>query len=74
LGNGETYTNWDFYNLMHPWNESLPYVYDTYDFDYCSDEGYPFYSMTGEQPVAKRYRNNNEGSPGSSHTNKGSPM
>ena len=53
LGKGETYTNWDFYNLIHPWNESLPYVYDTYDFDYCSDEGYSFYSLNGAQPTAK---------------------
>jgi len=42
LGNGDTYTNADFYTFTHPWNEDLPYVYDTYSFDYCTDAGYIF--------------------------------
>lgn len=42
LNKGETYTNADFYTFLHPWNEELPYVYDTYDFDYCIEEGYDF--------------------------------
>ena len=39
LGRGETYTNNEFYEFMHPWNEELPYTYDTFDFDYCADQG-----------------------------------
>lgn len=42
LGQGESYTNTDFYTFSHPWNDDLPYVYDTYGFDYCEDEGYVF--------------------------------
>jgi hypothetical protein len=42
LNKGETYTNWDFFNLLHPWNELIPCTYDTFDFDYCADEGYAF--------------------------------
>ena len=39
LGLGETYTNEGFYAFMHPWNDALPYTYDTFDFDYCEDQG-----------------------------------
>ena len=35
LNNGESYTNQEFYDFMHPNNADLPYVYDSYDFDYC---------------------------------------
>ena len=42
---GETYTNNEFITFLHPWNPDLPYTYDTYDFDYCSDQGYPFEPM-----------------------------
>ena len=38
-GQGETYTNGGFYEFMHPWNDALPYTYDTFDFDYCADQG-----------------------------------
>jgi hypothetical protein len=43
LGTGDTYTNTEFYDFIHPWNEELPYIYDAYDFDYCSPYGYDFY-------------------------------
>ena len=39
LGRGETYSNSEFYEFMHPWNEELLYTYDTFDFDYCADQG-----------------------------------
>lgn len=42
LNRGETYTNVEFYTFLHPNNLELPYVYDTYDFDYCSTYGYDF--------------------------------
>jgi hypothetical protein len=35
-------TNADMYAFLDPWNADLPYVYDTLDFDYCVDQGYPF--------------------------------
>ena len=35
INKGETYSNTDFYTFMDPWNEELPYAYDSYDFDYC---------------------------------------
>jgi hypothetical protein len=37
LNNGESYTNQEFYDFMHPNNADLPYVYDSYDFDYCPE-------------------------------------
>jgi hypothetical protein len=42
LNAGETYSNREFYNFMHPWNGELPYIYDDYAFDYCAEEGYEF--------------------------------
>ena len=39
LGNDDTYTNIGFYDFIHPWNNNLPYTYDTYDFDYCVQQG-----------------------------------
>ena len=41
-GKGEKYTNAEFMSFIHPWNDDLPYTYDTFDFDYCADAGYPF--------------------------------
>jgi hypothetical protein len=41
-GRGESYSNADMFAFLHPYNESLPYLYDTYDFDYCADAGYVF--------------------------------
>ena len=41
-GNGEAYTNAAFLSFTHPWNDDLPYTYDTFDFDYCADVGYAF--------------------------------
>ncbi len=38
----DTYTNAEFLSFLHPWTEALPYVYDSYDFDYCAEEGYVF--------------------------------
>jgi hypothetical protein len=39
LGENETYTNLEFYEFMHPWTETLPYVYDTYEYTYCDTYG-----------------------------------
>ena len=38
LGDAESYTNQEFYDLIHPNNVDLPYVYDTYDFAYCTEK------------------------------------
>lgn len=32
----ETYTNKELYDFIHPWNDDVPYVFDTYTFDYCN--------------------------------------
>jgi len=42
LGKGETYTNAEMYTFINPWNDDLPYTYDTFDFDYCQQDGYTF--------------------------------
>ena len=42
LNEYEEYTNKDFYDFIHPWSEYLPYTYDTWDFDYCGDQGFSF--------------------------------
>jgi hypothetical protein len=39
LGLKESYTNKQFYDFVHPWSDSLPYTYDTFDFDYCNEYG-----------------------------------
>jgi hypothetical protein len=42
MNNGETYTNQQFFDFIHPWNDDLPYIYDEFSFDYCSGKGYDF--------------------------------
>jgi hypothetical protein len=42
LNEDEEYTNKDFYDFIHPWSQDLPYTYDTWDFDYCGDQGFSF--------------------------------
>ncbi len=42
LNENETYTNAEFFEFIHPWNDYLPYVYDTYHFDYCHEDGVYF--------------------------------
>ena len=36
-----SWTNQEFLDWIDPWNDQLPYVYDTFKFDYCDDTGYP---------------------------------
>ena len=42
LNEDEEYTNKDFYDFIHPWSDDVPYTYDTWDFDYCADQGFSF--------------------------------
>jgi hypothetical protein len=49
LNKGEEYTNLDMYNFVHPWNDDLPYMYDTYSYEYCTDAGVDF--MDAEEVV-----------------------
>jgi hypothetical protein len=51
LGEEETYTNQEFYNFIHPWNNDLPYTYDTWDFDYCEEQGYSFSGESSMLPL-----------------------
>ena len=44
LNTEEEYTNKEFYSFIHPWSDNLPYTYDTWDFDYCEDQGFSFTS------------------------------
>ena len=37
---------------MHPWNAELPYVYDTFDYKYCTDEGFDFLDYSTAAPSA----------------------
>ena len=36
------FTNRGFYEYIRPWNDDLSYIYHSYDFDYCSEQGYSF--------------------------------
>ena len=57
INRGETYTNDDFFRFIHPWNEELPYVFDSYDFQYCVNEGYDEFTLYGQHIVYKGYKN-----------------
>lgn len=39
---GMVFNNEEFYEFMHPYSEKLPYMYDNYDFDHCTGQGYDF--------------------------------
>ncbi len=60
LNMNEEYTNKEFYDFIHPWSEVLPYTYDTWEFDYCSEQGYPFTASTTENdtPIPNNKNNN----------------
>ena len=47
LGTGDTYTNAAFNTFIHPWTDDLPYVYDTYAFDYCTAQGFDLLAYSG---------------------------
>jgi hypothetical protein len=44
LGKNDSYTVGSFYEFMHPWNDALPYTYDSFEYDYCDEVGMPFIS------------------------------
>lgn len=39
IKDGEYATNKDFYEFLHPWNEMLPYTYDSYRWEHCNASG-----------------------------------
>uniref|UniRef100_A0A6C0KH90 Tyrosinase copper-binding domain-containing protein n=1 Tax=viral metagenome TaxID=1070528 RepID=A0A6C0KH90_9ZZZZ len=51
LNTGDTYTNQEFYDFIHPWTNDLPYTYDTWDFDYCAEQGYSFTDTTSSNTM-----------------------
>ena len=44
ISDNDEYTNQEFYDFIHPWTEELPYTYDSWNFDYCAEQGYSFTS------------------------------
>jgi len=44
LGTGDTYTNEEFLKFVSPFNDDIPYVYDSFeDWPACSDQGITFW-------------------------------
>ena len=35
------YTVIEMYEALNPWNEDLPYVYESFAWDHCEEEGWP---------------------------------
>jgi len=60
LNKNDHYTNSEFYTFVDPWNEDLPYIYDTYDFEYC--ETYADISFTSTSSTDPRLELENIGS------------
>lgn len=56
LDKGETYTNYEFFEFISPWNDDLPYTYDTFDFDYCSKVGYDFLDSSAKSKQNEKER------------------
>ena len=47
LDKGETYTNVEWYNFTAPWNDELPYVYDSYtNWPGCSAQNINFFTSS----------------------------
>jgi len=56
LGMSETYTNSKLYDFADPWNDDLPYTYDSFGYDYCNDyESIDFLSGITDSLVYKGY-------------------
>merc|ERR1719359_2819845 len=52
LGNGDTYTNIEWYNFTRPWNPELPYVYDTYSsWPACAEQNIHFFTSASVKPL-----------------------
>jgi len=60
LNQGETYTNSEFYTFLHPNNVELPYVYDSYTFDYCTTYGYDFLDGLSTKTAGNKKNKNND--------------
>merc|ERR1712000_255515 len=43
LGLGDAYTNVEFFEWLSPDNSDIPYIYDNFDYSFCSSQGYAIY-------------------------------
>jgi len=46
LEEGKYYTNQEFYDAMNPHYDTLPYIYDNFEWPHCVDYGVDFTNMT----------------------------
>jgi hypothetical protein len=45
LGSDDYYTNGEFYSVMDPTDDTLPYIYDNFGWEHCEQYGYDFTNM-----------------------------
>merc|ERR1711998_442935 len=54
LGDGSTYSNVEFYDFTSPWNDQLPYMYDSYtSWPACAEQNEYFFSETDPMVLAQ---------------------
>lgn len=46
-----SFTNEELYAWLHPLSEDLPYMYDSYTWDHCIEEGYAFDGTVKSSPI-----------------------
>lgn len=61
LGDGKSYTNSEFYDFINPWSDDLPYVFDTYTYDYCNEyDNIDFLEGITDELVYKGFKRGNK--------------